>query len=197
MTEPWVQWLTAVYPQWKSKKTALDNHNDDSDSTWWLHSMLWWFWLLWSLVVWWCRCVLKMINIAKVFNKIVRIFWWPDCLARCILCTSTGGKSSDLWKDLLNANCRQDLWFVICLQTQREEIDRVSNSNPWWWQLSLGADYQLSLSSGKNGIHIQCSSWIITLICTGSPPWHISFLVWVEHGLHTMVAQYIQRRCDL
>ena len=140
---------------------SLDNYYDDNDSTWWLHSMLWWFWLLWSLVVWWCRCVLKMINIGKVFNNTERIFWWPDCLARCILCTSTGGKSSDLsccHQDLLNANCRQDLWFVICLQTQREEIDRVSNSNPWWWQLSLGADYQLSLSSGKNGIHILFST---------------------------------------
>ena len=29
MTEPGLQWLTAVYPQWKSKKTAI--HNDDDD----------------------------------------------------------------------------------------------------------------------------------------------------------------------
>ena len=112
MTEPWLQWLTAVYPQWKSKKTALDNHNDDSDSTWWLHSMLWWFWLLWSLVVWWCRCVPNMINIAKVINTTVRIFWWLDqfppspsvqsvhCLARCNLCNST--RAHNLW----NLGCR-------------------------------------------------------------------------------------------
>ena len=106
---------------------------------------------------------------------------------------STGGKSSDLW--IVAKIC--DLSFV-CKRKERKLTESQSpilgDGNYLWGLIINYHNAELWKKWNSHSMFIMDHHFDLYWV---SLPRHICFIVWVEHGLNTMVAHYIQRRCNL